>query len=75
MGRAIDMEKDIDAMKIRIDMIEKALSRVIGVVGAMEEKSQQVTHVDLTDDVKTEKAQDKPKSKKSNEKAKRPKKD
>jgi hypothetical protein len=54
MGRAIDMEKDVDSIKLRLDRIEGALSRVIGVVGAMEEKAQQVKHVDLVEDVPSE---------------------
>ena len=77
MGRAIDMEKDIDEVKIRLGLIEKALSRVINVVESMEEKGQRTTHVDLVEDVKSEAevVEEKPKSKKSDEKAKRTKKD
>jgi hypothetical protein len=74
MGRAIDMEKDIDALKTRLDLAEKALSKVIDVVGSMEEKGQRTTHVDLVEDVPSE-VEEKPKSKKSSEKAKRTKKD
>ena len=50
MGRAIDMEKHIDELNIRVNSIEKALSRVIQVVDSMEQKGQRVTHVDLVDD-------------------------
>lgn len=77
MGRAIDMEKDIDVLKRRLDLTEQALSRLITVVDSMEEKGQRVTHVDLVDDVPSEEdiAEEKPKKKKSSEKAKQSKKD
>jgi len=77
MGRAIDMEKDIDKLKIQVDRIDKALAKVIDVVDSMQDKGQRTTHVDLVEDVKSEAevVEQKTKSKKSDEKAKRPKKD
>ena len=77
MGRAIDMEKDIDKLKIQVDRIDAALAKVIDVVDSMQEKGQRTTHVDLVEDVlsEPEEVEEKPKSKKSNEKAKRLKKD
>ena len=82
MGRAIDMEKDIETLKSRTERMEAALSKVIDVLDSMEEKGQRTTHVDLVEDVHTDVIEeevivtkkDKPKSK-SDEKAKRPKKD
>jgi len=81
MGRAIDMEKDIDKLKAQVDRIDSALAKVIDVIDSMEDKGQRTTHVDLVEDVKSddieevvETKKDKPKSK-SDEKAKRPKKD
>jgi len=82
MGRAIDMEKDIDKLKIQVDRIEAALEKVIDVIDSMEDKGQRTTHIDLVEDVNTDEIEpevivgkkDKPKGK-SNEKAKRPKKD
>ena len=73
MGRAIDMEKDIDKLKTQVDRMELALMKVIHVVEAMEEKGQRTTHVDLVEDVKSEAevVEEKPKAKKSDEKAKR----
>ena len=73
MGRAIDMEKDIDKLKTQVDRMELALMKVIHVVESMEEKGQRTTHVDLVEDVKSEAEveEEKPKSKKSDEKAKR----
>ena len=49
MGRAIDMGKAIDAIKVRLSKLENALARVINVVDSMEEKVQKTTHVDLHD--------------------------
>jgi len=81
MGRAIDMEKDIDKLKLQVDRIDAALAKVINVVDSMEDKGQRTTHVDLVEDVQSneveevvETKKDKPKGK-SDEKAKRPKKD
>ena len=97
MGRAIDMEKDIDKLKMQVDRIEAALEKVIDVIDSMEDKGQRTTHIDLVDDVPSEddfdpneigveatkmmeeradkQVKEKAKEKKSNEKAKRPKKD
>ena len=82
MGRAIDMEKDIDKLKTQVERIDAALAKVIDVVDSMQEKGQRTTHVDLVEDVHTDVIEeevivtkkDKPKGK-SDEKAKRPKKD
>ena len=76
MGRAIDMEKDIDKLKAQVDRIDAALAKVIDVIDSMEDKGQRTTHVDLVEDVKSEEVvEEKPKSKKSSETTKRPKKD
>ena len=97
MGRAIDMEKDIDKLKMQVDRIEAALEKVIDVIDSMEDKGQRTTHIDLVDDVPSEDdfdpneigveatkmmeegadkhVKEKAKGKKSNEKAKRTKKD
>ena len=77
MGRAIDMEKDIDKLKMQVDRIDSALAKVIDVVSSMEDKGQRTTHVDLVEDVPSEepKEEKKDSSKKSSEKAKQSKKD
>ena len=97
MGRAIDMEKDIDKLKSQVDRMDAALAKVIDVIDSMEDKGQRTTHIDLVDDVPSEDdfdpneigveatkmmeegadkhVKEKAKGKKSNEKAKRPKKD
>ena len=54
MGRAIDMEKDIDKLKMQVDRIDSALAKVIDVVDSMQEKCQRTTHVDLVEDVPSE---------------------
>ena len=81
MGRAIDMEKDIDKLKIQVERMDSALAKVIDVIDSMQEKGQRTTHVDLVDDIKeetnevVEEVTEKPKSKKSDEKTKQSKKD
>ena len=76
MGRAIDMEKDIDKLKAQVERIDSALAKVIDVVDSMQEKGQRTTHVDLVEDVIPEEVpEEKPKSKKSSETTTRPKKD
>jgi len=82
MGRAIDMQKDIDKLQVQVDRIDAALAKVIDVMDSMEDKGQRTTHVDLVEDVHTDVIEeevivtkkDKPKSK-SNETAKQSKKD
>ena len=54
MGRAIDMEKDIDELKAKVKKLEDALGTIVSSVGDMEEKSSKVTHVDLVDETKKE---------------------
>ena len=87
MGRAITMENEIEKLQVQINRIDAALAKVIDVVDSMENKGQRTTHVDLVDDVQdetyeitegevlVEKNEDKPKGKKSSEKAKQSKKD
>ena len=86
MGRAIDMEKDIDKLKSQVKQIDAALAKVIDVIDSMQDKGQRTTHIDLVDEVQDEtyemteeevivEKKDKPKSKKSSEKAKQSKKD
>ena len=72
------MENGIQKMKVQVDRIDAALAKVIDVVDSMQEKGQRTTHVDLVEDVPSEAeevVEEKPKSKKSNEKTKQSKKD
>ena len=97
MGRAIDMQKDLNKLQVQVDRIDAALAKVIDVMDSMENKGQRTTHIDLVDDVPSDDdwdpneigveatkmmkegadkhVKEKAKGKKSNEKAKRPKKD
>ena len=54
MGRAIDTEKDIYAIKIRIEAIEGIVRGLAYTIDEMSEKSTKTTHIDLVDDVKLE---------------------
>ena len=71
MGRAIDMEKDIDMLKREVQRLENILRGVCVAIDEMEEKTTKTTHIELVDDVKEEdnsgeeKANDKGSSKSS----------
>ena len=54
MGRAIDMEKDIDKLTAQVSRIDAALAKVIDVIDSMQEKGQRTTHIDLVEDVQAE---------------------
>jgi len=54
MGRAIDMEKDIDKLKIQVEKLENIGRGMTHDMDEMSEKSTKTTHIDLVDDVKKE---------------------
>jgi hypothetical protein len=54
MGRAIDMEKDIDAMKLQLERLENIVRGMSHSMDELNEKSTKTTHIDLVDDVKAE---------------------
>ena len=54
MGRALDMEKDIDMLKIKIETLEGIIRGLAYTVDEMSEKATKTTHIDLVDDVKEE---------------------
>ena len=54
MGRAIDMEKDIDMLKIEVKRLENIIRGMSSSINEMEDKSTKTTHIDLVDDVKEE---------------------
>ena len=58
MGRAIDMEKDIDMLKIRLETLEGIVRGIAYSIDEMSEKSTKTTHIDLVDDVKVEEDSD-----------------
>ena len=51
MGRAIDMEKDIDALKLKIKKLEDTVRGMVSKLDEMDEKSSKTKHVDLVEDV------------------------
>ena len=54
MGRAIDMEKDIDILKQDVERLENIVRGMCTILDELEEKSTKTTHIDLVDDVKEE---------------------
>ena len=54
MGRAIDMEKDIDSLKAQVKKLEDIVRGMTHSMDEMSEKATKTTHVDLVEDVKTE---------------------
>ena len=55
MGRAINMENDLDALTIRVKRMEDALEKVIETVDLMQSKSSKVKHVETTKPKKVKK--------------------
>ena len=55
MGRAIDMEKDIDGMKMRLGRLEDIVRGMTSTLSNLDEKSTKVKHLDLTGDKNEEK--------------------
>tara|TARA_Y100000593_G_scaffold88043_1_gene169618 strand:+ start:1242 stop:1532 length:291 start_codon:yes stop_codon:yes gene_type:complete len=54
MGRAIDMENDIQALKMKVQKLENQLRGMVSKIDELEEKSSKTKHVDLVEDVKVE---------------------
>ena len=54
MGRAIDMEKDIDVLKLKIKKLEDTVRGMVSKLDEMDEKSSKTKHVDLVEDVGTD---------------------
>ena len=65
MGRAIDMEKDIDALKLKVEKLDNTVRGMVSKLDELDEKSTKTKHIDLTE-VKN----DKKEGKKANDKAK-----
>ena len=53
MGRAIDMEKDIVQLKIKIEQIENTLRGMVSKIDGIDEKSSKTKHIDLVEETKT----------------------
>jgi predicted transcriptional regulator len=54
MGRAIDMEKDIDVLKLKLEKLENTVRGMVSKLDELNEKGTKTKHVDLTE-VKNEK--------------------
>jgi len=51
MGRAIDMERDIDTLKLKIKKLEDTVRGMVSKLDETDEKSSKTKHVDLVEDV------------------------
>ena len=58
MGRALDMEKDIDMLKAQVKSLEDIVRGMTHTMDGLEEKSSITEHIDLVDDVKLEEDED-----------------
>ena len=54
MGRAIDMENDIQVLKLQIEKLENTVRGMVSKLDSLDEKSSKTKHVDLVEDVKVE---------------------
>ena len=54
MGRAIDMENDIGALKIKVEKLENQVRGMVSKLDELNEKSSKTKHVDLVEDVGTD---------------------
>ena len=70
MGRAIDMENDIGALKIQVERLENQVRGMVSKLDELDEKSTKTKHVNLVEEVgaNTEKKNDKKETKKANNK-------
>ena len=70
MGRAIDMEKDIDSLKARFEKLENTLRGMTHKLDELDEKSTKTKHVNLVEEVgaETEKEDGKKETKKADNK-------
>ena len=54
MGRAIDMEKDIYELKIKVEKLENTVRGMVSKLDSFNEKSSKTKHVDLVEEVGTD---------------------
>ena len=54
MGRAIDMENDIQALRLKVEKLENTVRGMVSKLDEIDEKSSKTKHVDLVEDVGTE---------------------
>ena len=54
MGRAIDMENDIGALKLKIEKLENTVRGMVSKLDEIDDKSSKTKHIDLVEDVGTD---------------------
>ena len=54
MGRAIDMENDIQALSVKVEKLENTVRGMVSKLDEIDEKSSKTKHVDLVEEVGTE---------------------
>ena len=53
MGRAIDMEKDIYALKLEVEKLKNTVRGMVSKLDSLNEKSSKTKHIDLVEETKT----------------------
>ena len=53
MGRAIDMEKDIDALKLEVEKLKNTVRGMVSKLDSLNEKLSKTKHIDLVEETKT----------------------
>ena len=51
MGRAIDMENDISALRVRIEKLDNTIRGMVSKLDSLDEKSSKTIKVNLTEDI------------------------
>ena len=52
MGRAIDMERDIDSLKIKLKKLENTVRGMTSKLDELDEKSAKTKHIDIIEETK-----------------------
>ena len=52
MGRAIDMEKDIDTLKLEVEKLKNTVRGMVSKIDSLNEKSSKTKHIDLVEETK-----------------------
>ena len=71
MGRAIDMENDISALKLKVEKLDNTVRGMVSRLDELNEKSTKTKHIDLTE-VKDDKKETKKTNNKGNGKSDKP---
>ena len=71
MGRAIDMEKNIDSLKGKFEKLENTIRGMLSKLDELDDKSTKTKHIDLTE-IKDDKKETKKANNKGNGKSNKP---